>query len=95
MIRTRHLAIAGRLLVMRPRGWRSVLFNTAMLKARRASPLMLPAHITIEPTNACNARCPVCETGKGDMRRASGFVDLVAYRRFIDEIAPTTNTLMF
>jgi len=90
-----HIGIVKSLALRRPRGWKSVLFNTASLKARRAGPLMAPAHVTIEPTNACNARCPVCETGKGDMRRAAGFVDFDLYRRFIDEIAPTTNTLMF
>jgi len=91
----RHLRIAASLVGKRPRGWKSVLYNTAMVKARRAGPLLPPAHVTIEPTNACNARCPVCETGKGDMRRPRGFLDLATYKRFIDDIAPTTNTLMF
>lgn len=95
MTLTRNIKLAATILATRPRGWKSVLFNTAMLKARRASPLLPPAHITIEPTNACNARCPVCETGKGDMKRATGFVDFDLYKRFIDDIAPTTNTLMF
>lgn len=90
-----QLKIATGLVASRPRGWKSVLYNTMMLKARRASPLLPPAHVTIEPTNACNARCPVCETGKGDMRRPTGFLDLGKFRAFIDDIAPTTNTLMF
>lgn len=91
----RHIEVASKLLWSRPRGWKSVIFNTAMLRAQRPGPLMAPAHITIEPTNACNARCPVCETGKGEMHRPSGFLDLDVYKEFIDDIAPTTNTLMF
>jgi MoaA/NifB/PqqE/SkfB family radical SAM enzyme len=91
----RHIEVASRLVLSRPRGWKSVLFNTAMLRARRTGPLMAPAHVTIEPTNACNARCPVCETGKGEMHRAAGFLDFDLYKEFITDVAPTTNTMMF
>jgi MoaA/NifB/PqqE/SkfB family radical SAM enzyme len=91
----RHVEVATRLMLKRPRGWKSVLFNTAMLRARRTGPLMAPAHVSIEPTNACNARCPVCETGKNDMHRKSGFLDPDLYYEFIDDVAPTTNTLLF
>jgi len=86
---------AASLLARRPKGWRSLLFNTAMAKARRVGPLMLPVHITIEPTNACNLRCPVCETGNGSMARPTGLLDFERYRQFIDLVAPTTAVLMF
>ena len=79
----------------RPRGWKSLLFNTAMAKARKVGPLMMPVHVSIEPTNTCNARCPVCETGKGEMVRPPGMLDLVSYRKLIDAIWPTTSTLLF
>ncbi len=91
----RHIGVATRLVLKRPRGWKSVLFNTAMLRARRTGPLMMPAHVSIEPTNACNARCPVCETGKNDMHRNTGFLDRHLYEEFIDDVAPTTSTLLF
>ena len=42
----------------RPKGWKS-LWNTAMAKAKRTGPLLPPVHVAIEPTNACNAKCPV------------------------------------
>jgi radical SAM protein with 4Fe4S-binding SPASM domain len=83
------------LVAHRPKGWQSLLFNTAMAKARRVGPLMLPAHVTIEPTNACNLCCPVCETGNGTMERPTGLLDFDQYREFIDQIAPTTAVLMF
>ena len=83
------------LLKNRPKGWRSLLINTAMAKAKMIGPLMMPVHITIEPTNACNARCPVCETGNGTMARETGMLEFEAYKSFIDEVAPTTTVLMF
>lgn len=86
---------AGALAVSRPKGWQSVVYNTAMAKLRVPGPLMMPAHVSIEPTNACNARCPVCETGNRSMERPAGMLDFDAYKRFIDAIAPTTATLMF
>lgn len=79
----------------RPRGWQSLLWNTAMVRARRAGPLMRPVHVSIEPTNACNAKCPVCETGKGDMERRKGVLDFAAYKSLIDDIWPTTSTLLY
>lgn len=83
------------LLRARPKGWRSVLYNTAMAKAKRIGPLMMPAHLSIEPTNLCNARCPVCETGNGTMERRNGLLDMDSYTKFLDEVAPTTAVLMF
>ena len=84
-----------RLAARRPKGWKSVLYNTAMAKARRTGPLMMPVHVSVEPTNVCNARCPVCETGNGTMERGRGMLDLQAYRKFIDDIASHASILMF
>jgi radical SAM protein with 4Fe4S-binding SPASM domain len=79
----------------RPRGWKSLLYNTAMAKARRVGPLMLPVHISIEPTNVCNLRCPVCETGNGSLARSRGMLDYEQFCRFIDDVAPHTAVLMY
>jgi len=86
---------AGKLLWSRPRGWRSIMYNTAMAKARRVGPLMMPVHISIEPTNACNLGCPVCETGNGTMGRKRGHLDYDLYCKFIDDVAPHTSVLMY
>lgn len=88
----RHLAP---LLRDRPKGWKSVLYNTAMAKIRRTGPLMMPAHVSIEPTNLCNARCPVCETGNLTMERKGGMLDYDHFVELLDEIAPTTAVLMY
>lgn len=91
----RKIRLVGEMLAKRPKGWRSLLWNSTMAQLRRPGPLMAPVHVSIEPTNACNARCPVCETGKGDMARRTGFLDETLYRAFIDEAAPTTAVLLY
>ena len=62
---------------------------------RRAGPLMPPVHVAIEPTNGCNAECPVCETGMYEMERRKGMLDKQAYEQFVDRIARHTNSLMY
>jgi len=42
--------------------------------------------MAIEPTNACNLRCPLCPVGAGTMSRGRGFMDPASYRTLIDEI---------
>lgn len=83
------------LIAKRPKGWLSLLYNTVMSKLGIASPLMLPVHISIEPTNVCNLRCPVCETGNRSMERRAGMLDFETYKTFIDQIAPHASVLMF
>ncbi|MBA5867366.1 MAG: radical SAM protein [Nitrospira sp. CR1.3] len=92
---TQYLSRLWTLVKDRPKGWQSLLYNTAMAKAGIAGPLMMPVHISIEPTNLCNARCPVCETGNGSMARKAGMLDVDLYRTFIDEVAPTTAVIMY
>lgn len=88
----RHLAP---LLSQRPRGWKSVIYNTAMAKVKRVGPLMMPAHVSIEPTNLCNARCPVCETGNKSMERKNGLLEYDQFVELMDQLAPTTAVLMY
>ncbi len=47
----------------------------------------VPPILTIEPTNICNLRCPLCVTGNGSMVRENGRMDFPAYKRLIDELA--------
>jgi len=48
-----------------------------------------PFLLTIEPTNLCNLRCPLCVTGNGAMSRATGFMDFPTFKRIIDEAQET------
>jgi radical SAM protein with 4Fe4S-binding SPASM domain len=91
----RTIDYSAALLRHRPKGWKSVVYNTAMAKIGRVGPLMMPAHISIEPTNVCNARCPVCETGNGSLSRSSGFLEYDNFTSLIDDVEATTSVLMF
>jgi len=54
-----------------------------------------PINITIEPTNVCNAQCPVCETGAGILERENAFLHFEEFKIIIDKIYKHTNTLMY
>ncbi len=47
----------------------------------------IPPILTVEPTNLCNLRCPLCVTGNGSMMRENGRMDFPTYKRLIDELA--------
>ncbi|WP_038028574.1 radical SAM/SPASM domain-containing protein [Thermonema rossianum] len=47
-----------------------------------------PAAIAVEPTTACNLRCPECPSGLRRFSRPTGKLSFELYRRMIDEVAP-------
>jgi radical SAM protein with 4Fe4S-binding SPASM domain len=50
----------------------------------------LPKHLWFEPTNVCNARCPLCPTGAGQLSRPQAFLDFGLYQRVVEEVRPDT-----
>jgi radical SAM protein with 4Fe4S-binding SPASM domain len=92
---TTKVRTAYGLITKRPRGWKSLIWNTAMARLGQIGPLMAPVHVAIEPTNACNAECPVCETGKDEMPRRKGMLDFDNFKRLVDDMAGSTNSLMY
>jgi len=50
----------------------------------------IPESIIIEPTNACNLRCPVCPTAS-TMQRKRGMMSMELFRSLIDELAKLGN----
>jgi MoaA/NifB/PqqE/SkfB family radical SAM enzyme len=56
-----------------------MLRRTSRIEAR-------PLKLTIDPTNACQLRCPVCPTGQELQDRPIGHVDLTMFRRLMDEV---------
>lgn len=54
-----------------------------------------PMNVTIEPTNTCNLKCPVCETGAGILGRSPKHLNFDDFKTIIDKIAGHTNTLMY
>lgn len=45
-----------------------------------------PAVLTIEPTNTCNLRCPLCATGSGEMTRPNGQMSLLTFQQIMDKM---------
>lgn len=52
-----------------------------------------PPSVTIEVTNHCNLKCPLCPTGNGSGTRERGWIDFANFKKIVDEIAPGTTTL--
>ena len=47
----------------------------------------MPPVLTIEPTNQCNLKCPLCTTGSGEMERTAGKMNLETYKTIIEHLA--------
>ncbi len=45
-----------------------------------------PFILTVEPTNICNLKCPLCVTGNGQMTRQTGMMTLDTFKKTIDEV---------
>jgi len=61
----------------------SSYFLSAILKKRFV--WGRPFILTIEPTNICNLKCPLCVTGNGQMSRKAGLLDFETFKKIIDE----------
>jgi len=46
----------------------------------------VPPVLTIEPTNQCNLKCPLCTTGSGEMERTAGKMSLETYEQIIEHL---------
>lgn len=55
----------------------------------------LPISISIEPTTACNLRCPECPSGLRAFSRPTGVLEKGLYTNIIDQLAPTLTYLTF
>ncbi|WKN46364.1 SPASM domain-containing protein [Tunicatimonas pelagia] len=49
----------------------------------------LPISLSVEPTTACNLRCPECPSGLRSFTRPTGKLSLDLFRQTIDELHPT------
>ncbi|MFW6164045.1 MAG: radical SAM/SPASM domain-containing protein [Planctomycetota bacterium] len=58
------------------------------LRRRWTRVLGKPFFVMIEPTNACNLRCPLCPTGCGTLDRPKAFLPLEQFQQCIDELGP-------
>lgn len=55
-------------------------------------PWTYPYRMYVESTNACNLRCIMCPTGRGETTRKKGFMDWDLFRQVVDEMAPHVET---
>jgi len=55
----------------------------------------LPISIAIEPTTACNLRCPECPSGLRSFTRPTGKLDVGFYEKIIDELSESLLYLTF
>lgn len=82
-------------LLLRRRGSLDHLKSTISLVKKSSSVMGRPMNITIEPTNACNLACPVCETGADILNRTKEHMTFKNFKTIIDKVADHTNSLMF
>jgi len=82
-------------LILNKKGSLEHIKSTVSLIKRDSNILGKPINITIEPTNICNAKCPICETGAGELGRKKAFLSFNDFKIIIDKISPYTNTLMY
>jgi MoaA/NifB/PqqE/SkfB family radical SAM enzyme/GT2 family glycosyltransferase len=52
-----------------------------------------PYELFIEPTNICNAKCPLCPTGSGQLKRQKGFMDFELFKKIINEVKAHTKKI--
>lgn len=87
--RLERLADTGRLLVeyATPRRLANVLLNEWEF-ARRCDILSsTPPTLTVDITNACQLRCPLCATGRGEIKRPRTLMPLARFTDLIDQVA--------
>ncbi|HIE13944.1 TPA: radical SAM protein [Candidatus Bathyarchaeota archaeon] len=92
---TKAIKYGMNILKHRPKGSYSFFLDALSYFSRSNRILGMPVNITIEPTNVCNQRCPVCETGAGILGRKKEFMSLENFKGIIDQVVPWTNSLIF
>jgi len=53
----------------------------------------MPKLITLDPTNHCNLKCPLCPTGIGDTSVAYGLFKLEKYKKVVDVFSKWAQTI--
>ncbi len=71
-----------------PRKLRNVVLTKVAKRLRRDHLPTMPYRYTIDPTNVCNLRCPLCPTGLGILGRDRGLMKLDDFRAVVDQISP-------
>jgi radical SAM protein with 4Fe4S-binding SPASM domain len=79
----------------RPRGYRNFILSSISHLIGSEKAHGHPVSITIEPTNICNLRCPVCETGAGLLERKPQMMTYDEFVKILEKVGPGANHVMF
>lgn len=97
--RVRRTLAMGKMAVQsaryRHKGYGDFIKSSISASQRTARSFGRPVHVSIEPTNICNLRCPVCETGDGTLGRKSGHLSAEGFRHIVDTMEEHVNVLYF
>ena len=66
--------------------WANYYGYRRMLKTKSPKHPALPVSISIEPTTACNLRCPQCPSGLRSFSRPTGMLELSTFEKIINEL---------
>jgi radical SAM protein with 4Fe4S-binding SPASM domain len=61
-------------------------FTHYLMLRKKSRVVGYPSHLTIDVTNVCNLRCPLCPTGVNAPGRGKGAMPLETFRKIIDEM---------
>jgi radical SAM protein with 4Fe4S-binding SPASM domain len=74
-------------------------FNYIKIKYSAAKGLSkslgMPVLLTIEPTNICNLKCPICETGSGVLNRVKRNMTLNEFKQILNQFDNNVEQLFF
>jgi hypothetical protein len=59
--------------------------NNYQMSTKKSRILGYPTHMTVDVTNICNLRCPLCPTGVGAPGREKGSMSFSLFKKIIDE----------
>lgn len=95
MRKSKYLNYLISLLFPPKKGWYRIIANQFAYYAKSTYVPYLPVHVTLEPTNLCDQKCTICETGLGILKRKKGSLTFDNFKKIIDKIHRHTNTLLF
>lgn len=75
------------------RFWNAVKISTSYFLSKLSNKTYvwgLPYSIAIEPTTACNLRCPHCPSGLKSFSRDTGKISVENFEKYVDDIHKTT-----
>jgi radical SAM protein with 4Fe4S-binding SPASM domain len=72
-----------------PLPWRLNLARAGgNLVRRRLQPWSMPLHMQFELSSVCSLHCPVCPTGRHEVKRGTAFMEPVLFERVMEEVGP-------